>query len=161
MQVRPYQPSDEGAVLALLRLNIPHFFAEAEADDFKKYLASEREDYFVMEQNEQIIGAGGINYFPTYNKARISWDFFHPDFHGKGFGSQLLQHRIEHVKNLKQYSLLEVRTSQLVYKFYQKNGFVLRKKVANYWAEGFDLYRMEMNLIGNQFNTSTPLPHST
>ena len=37
---------------------------------------------------------------------------------------------------------LIVRTSQLVYRFYEKQGFELEKVVKDYWAEGYDLYLM-------------------
>ena len=36
-----------------------------------------------------------------------------------------------------------VRTSQHTHLFYEKQGFVLRETIANYWSEGFDLYFME------------------
>ncbi|EMR01507.1 hypothetical protein ADICEAN_03364 [Cesiribacter andamanensis AMV16] len=36
-----------------------------------------------------------------------------------------------------------VRTSQLVYRFYEKGGFTLKEVVQEYWAPGFDLYYME------------------
>ncbi len=38
-----------------------------------------------------------------------------------------------------------VRTSQHVYQFYEKMGFTLKAPVVkDYWAEGFDLYEMEL-----------------
>jgi ribosomal protein S18 acetylase RimI-like enzyme len=36
-----------------------------------------------------------------------------------------------------------VRTTQLVYRFYEKAGFKLVEQQKDYWAEGLDLYRME------------------
>jgi hypothetical protein len=39
-----------------------------------------------------------------------------------------------------------VRTTQLVYPFYQKAGFTLDKVEQDYWANGFDLYQMMLQL---------------
>ena len=38
---------------------------------------------------------------------------------------------------------ITVRSSQVAYKFYEKQGFVLNEIKKNYWAEGFDMYSME------------------
>jgi hypothetical protein len=37
-----------------------------------------------------------------------------------------------------------VRTTQLVYPFYQKLGFEIRKSEPDFWAPGFDLVEMEL-----------------
>jgi GNAT superfamily N-acetyltransferase len=97
-----------------------------------------------MEHEGQIIGSGGIN-FPVQNSATISWDIVHPDFHGMGLGSRLLNYRIEQLKEIKDVQNIKVRTSQFVYEFYEKNGFKLLNKVDDYWAKGFHLYEMELS----------------
>ncbi|UKJ09366.1 GNAT family N-acetyltransferase [Solitalea lacus] len=73
----------------------------------------------------------------------MSWDIIDPDFQGRGVGQKLLNYRIELLKSIKDIERIKVRTSQLAYKFYQKNGFVLQTVVKNYWAKGFDLYDMQ------------------
>lgn len=145
-QIRPYQIKDKPSVLQLLQKNIPQYFAPSEYHDLVDYLAKEREDYFVIEQAGALIGAGGINYFPEEKKARISWDFLDPDAQGQGLGSQLLAHRIDHIRKQKNYIRIEVRTSQFAFQFYKKGGFETQKIIKDYWAPGFDLYLMEMAL---------------
>lgn len=144
--IRPYAPTDKQAVLALLQLNIPQYFAETEAQDLIVYLHEHLEDYFVVEEAGTIVGVGGINYFPGERLARLSWDIVHPGFQGKGIGTNLTQHRINHIRSNPTIDQVIVRTSQLVYKFYERLGFVLEHTEKDYWAKGFDLYQMQLPL---------------
>ncbi len=143
MKIRRYISKDKEAVIRLLDLNTPMFFDEIEKEDLKKYLEDEIEDYFVAEENSEILGAGGINYFPDEKTARISWDMIKPNSQGKGIGRKLTEHRIKHLNKNDEIDLLVVRTTQLTYKFYEKMGFKLTKIEKDFWAEGFDLYQME------------------
>lgn len=144
--IRPYTPADKAQLLHLLRLNIPAYFAPEEESDFAGYLAKEVEDYFVVEEAGELIGAGGINYFPEKGTARISWDVVHPNHQGKGIGSRLLQHRINILKGKLDIHTAIVRTTQLVYKFYERQGFTLEKTERDFWAKDFDLYQLRMSL---------------
>jgi [ribosomal protein S18]-alanine N-acetyltransferase len=144
--IREYDDKDKNQLLNLLRLNTPQYFAPAEEADFENYLAYHREDYFVVEEKEQIIGAGGLNYFANNTEARISWDIIHPDFQGKNIGKALTLYRLNHLKSKTPVRIVYVRTTQLVYQFYQKMGFVLEKTQPDFWAPGFDLYQLKMPL---------------
>ncbi|RDV13836.1 N-acetyltransferase [Pontibacter diazotrophicus] len=144
--IRAYTSKDKEELVALLRLNTPQYFDESEEADFIEYLDNRLEDYFVVEDNREIIGSGGINYFPESKLACISWDMVHPNFQGRGVGKQLTLHRIEHIKKNPAINLIVVRTTQLVYKFYEKMGFDLEKTEKDFWAKGFDLYQMQMTL---------------
>ncbi|MBD1398520.1 GNAT family N-acetyltransferase [Pontibacter sp. JH31] len=144
--IRPYATTDREALLHILRLNTPRYFAPEEEADFAAYLDEHLEAYFVVEQAGQIVGAGGLNYFDDNTWARISWDLIHPDFQGQGIGKALTQFRIEEARKQPNLRLIQVRTSQLVYPFYQKLGFVLEKVEKDFWAVGFDLYQMNLAL---------------
>ena len=144
--IRQYTSTDKDELLHLLKLNTPRYFAASEEIDFITYLDNYLEDYFVVEDNGKIIGAGGINYFFDNTEARLSWDLIHPDCQGQGLGKQLTLHRINYLKNNTPVNLLYVRTTQLAYLFYQKMGFVLEKIEKDLWAPGFDLYQMRMPL---------------
>ncbi|NDK55156.1 GNAT family N-acetyltransferase [Pontibacter fetidus] len=146
--IRPYTSSDKTALIDLLKLNTPLYFAEAEEADFIEYLEQHLEDYFVVEEAGAIVGAGGINYFSDDKIARLSWDIVHPAYQGKRIGSQLTQHRINHIKANPGINTIVVRTTQLAYPFYQKMGFTLVKTEKDYWAKGFDLYEMYLSLAG-------------
>ena len=64
---------------------------------------------------------------------------------GKSLGKKLLRYRIEVLKAIPSIKKITVRTSQLAYKFYEKQGFTLNEIKRNYWADGFDMYSMQYN----------------
>lgn len=140
--IREYKMSDKEAVLNLLKSNTPQYFSPEEEKDFVYYLENEIEYYFILEINKQIVGSGGFNFSGDNTKGKISWDILLPEFQGKSWGSFLLNYRIELLKKFKGIQEITVRTSQLVYTFYEKQGFKLIKIEKDYWAKGFDLYLM-------------------
>jgi N-acetylglutamate synthase-like GNAT family acetyltransferase len=146
LRIRPWEPADQATVLNLMDLNTPRWFAPAERKALEDYLAREREDYFVLELESQVVGCGGVNYFPGQKLARIAWDILHPAYQGKGYGSHLLRYRLDLIRANSAIERVIVRTSQVAYLYYAKNGFRLLETVGDYWAPGFDLYTMELRL---------------
>lgn len=145
--IRPYTSQDKEQIMELLRLNTPEFFHEEEEDNLIDYLDHHAQHYFVVEDAGIIVGAGGYNTGFNDGKAvRISWDMIHPGFQGKGIGRKLTQYRIDEIKTLPEVEVIIVRTTQLVYQFYQKLGFRLIKTERDFWAQGFDLYQMELRV---------------
>ncbi|UYW01896.1 GNAT family N-acetyltransferase [Flavobacterium agricola] len=142
--IREYKTENFNNLCKLLQQNIPTYFAVTEYQDFVNYLNNEIENYFVAQINNTIVGCGGINYKTKEKTAMISWDIIHPEYQGKGIGKLLLNHRISYIKqNYPTYKIV-VRTSQLVHKFYEKQGFKLLEIHKNFWADGFDMYKMEL-----------------
>jgi ribosomal-protein-alanine N-acetyltransferase len=142
LTIREYKSNDKNEVLAILKLNVPKYFAESEIEDLEDYLKYKIEKYFVATIGDLIIGAGGINFDDNNKTAKISWDFIDVKFKGKGIGQSLLKYRIDFIQSNYVSATIKVRTSQLAYKFYEKNGFTLKKIEKDYWATGFDLYSM-------------------
>ena len=66
--IREYEPADKNAVMDLIRLNIPMYFAVEEEAAFDMYLDRERELYYVLLVDELIVGCGGINFSPRLSK---------------------------------------------------------------------------------------------
>ena len=141
--IRDYKNADKKAVLNLLKLNTPNYFSPEEKKDLIYFLEKEIEYYFVIEIDKQIVGCGGFNFSGDKTTGKISWDILHPDFQGKSLGTLLLNYRIEKLKEFKELEKIIVRTTQLVYKFYEKSGFKLIEVSEDYWAKGFHLYKME------------------
>ena len=140
--IREYKSGDKREVLALLRLNTPVYFAPEENDNLLHYLDHEIEAYFVIQLGDKVVGSGGINFSKNKNSATISWDLIHPDFQRKALGRMLLIYRLEEIKKIASIQKVSVRTTQLVYQFYEKNGFKLLEISEDYWAKGFHLYNM-------------------
>jgi ribosomal protein S18 acetylase RimI-like enzyme len=141
--IREYKSTDQEEILNLLRLNTPIYFSLEEEPDLIYYLQHEIDFYFVIEINGMIVGSGGINFNENKTLGKISWDILHPDFQGKKLGSALLKYRIEKLKQVPEVKEIIVRTSQLVYQFYEKNGFQLIEIIEHYWAKNFHLYKMK------------------
>ena len=142
--IRPYEKSDKAYVINLFRLNTPNYFSSEEEDDLIYFLENEREQYYVVSINKEIVGCGGYNFSEDKSIGVICWDIVHPNFQGKSVGRNLLNYRITQIKNVNSIRKITVRTSQLVYRFYEKQGFVLVEIVQDYWSKGFDLYRMDL-----------------
>ncbi|MDT0294775.1 GNAT family N-acetyltransferase [Mesonia ostreae] len=141
IHIRAYREKDQPALVALLKLNTPTYFSVEEERDLITYLETEREDYFVVELAHKIVGCGGINTKGT--TGILSWAFIHPEYQRKGIGNQLIAYRIKHLLQQKKSSKIIVRTIQLVYPFFEKNGFKVMQVEKDYWSKGFDLYLME------------------
>ncbi|MCO4813828.1 MAG: GNAT family N-acetyltransferase [Flavobacteriales bacterium] len=143
--IRSYSAKDFEQVVILFRANTPEFFSTQEETDLIQYLKNETEDYFVIEKENQVIGSGGINYSNQNSIGIISWDIIDPKHQGLGIGLMLLNHRLHLLKNKSSIQKIIVRTSQVVFPFYEKAGFELIEVKTDYWAKGFDLYLMEIN----------------
>ena len=148
VNIREYTPADKPYLIALLRLNTPHYFSPEEEQDLIHYLDNSIYKYYVLTKNENIVGAGGINLSDDLTTGILSWDFFHPDYHGQGLGTTLTRFRIQKIKEMSTVTTVRVRTSQLTYKFYGKFGFKICEINKDYWAKGLDLYLME-NRVNN------------
>ena len=120
-------------------------FDHSEESDYKTYLETELGDYFVVEENGIIVGAGGINYVTNKNMACLSWDIISPSSQGKGIGRKLTEFRINYLNENPTIHNIIVRTSQLVYKFYEKLGFELESVEKDFWAKNYDMYQMKYN----------------
>lgn len=144
--IREYKSIDKSAVVELIRLNIPKYFAPSEEDDFSRYLDFEIEFYYVLLFDGKLVGCGGINFSDNRMTGKISWDILHPEYQGKSLGTYLLEYRIKKLKSIDSVQRITVRTSQLAYEFYGKRGFELLEIKKDYWAKGFDMYRMEYKI---------------
>lgn len=142
MEIREYVDTDRDMVVGLLRSNTPAYFSPEEESDFICYLADEIEKYYVVVIEGDIVACGGVNFSNDKTVAMLSWDMVHPLYQGKGIGSALTRFRIVRVKEIESVKTISVRTSQFVYPFYERFGLILREVQKDYWAKGYDMYRL-------------------
>lgn len=128
--IREYLTTDKEVVMNLIKLNTPNFFAKEEVNDLSNYLDKEIELYYVLLVDGKVVGCGGINFAEKRTIGKISWDIMHPDYQGKSLGKKLLRYRIKVLKAIPSIKKITVRTSQLAYKFYEKQGFTLNESNA-------------------------------
>lgn len=143
MLLRPYAPTDYDRIMQLFLLNTPTYFHPREQADLEYFLTLEMETdpYYVLEHEGEVLASGG--YYFENNKAGLSWFIVHPAHHGRGLGSQLVNHHLAILKKSNVEKII-VDTSQLVYPFYERFGFVLISTKDDHWGPGMHLYSMEL-----------------
>jgi len=145
--IRTAQKQDFKFLSKIFFLNVPKYFDKKELDDFKKYFNSKNlESYFIIESQGKLVGGGGYAY-ENMKTARICWLFIDPSYHGFGFGKKLVNYCIKILKNNRRLNVIEVETSNLTYKFYEKLNFKIEYIKKDYWPNNDDLYFMKIDLI--------------
>jgi ribosomal-protein-alanine N-acetyltransferase len=140
--LRRYQHSDLPQLIELFLLNTPTYFHEKEQQDLEEYLQTEVEEYFVMEDEGKVVAGGGCN--AEEGTGWLSWYLVHPDRQGQGLGKRLAKHSLDVLQANPFVTGIEVRTSQLVFPFYEKLGFKLISTEDDHWGPGFHLYHMRL-----------------
>lgn len=146
MIIRQYQQSDTENILNILDLNTPEYFSPNERKDLIYYLDNYAQNYYVVEIGDELVGCGGFNLSEDCKTGKISWDIIRPQKQGLGIGTELTKYRIREMKKINSIIIISVRTSQLVYPFYEKFGLEIREIVKDYWDKGFDLYRLDCSI---------------
>jgi [ribosomal protein S18]-alanine N-acetyltransferase len=146
MTIRHYKPTDFSACIYIMQCNTPQWFHPDEEREFAHYLETEIEDYFVAELEGVVVGCAGLNTQKDTENITLSWGMVHPAFHQQRIGVALLSHRIEYAREKYHAKTLAVRTSQLAFGFFEKQGFTLNEIKKDYWAPGFDCYEMQLPL---------------
>ena len=145
--IRTAQKQDFKFLSKIFSLNVPKYFDKKELNDFKKYFNSKNlESYFIIESQGKLVGGGGYAY-ENMKTARICWLFIDPNYHGFGFGKKLVNYCIKILKNNRKLNVIEVETSNLTYKFYEKLNFKIEYIKKDYWPNNDDLYFLKIDLI--------------
>ena len=145
--IRNADHTDLNFLIKIFTLNIPKYFDKTELDDFKKYFNSNNiETYFIIESEGKILGAAGYAY-KNKQTANICCVFIDPDYHSNGLGTKLVNHCVDILKRDDQLNVIQLETSNLTYKFYEKLNFKIQYIKKEYWPNNDDLYFMNMDLM--------------
>ena len=141
--IRAYMPADREACLAIFRSNLPKYFAPEELLLFTNWLDKPGlEDYFVLEVGQQVIGCGGYYTLPELQLANLAWGMIHQEYHGKGYGRQLTEFRLERMREKHPTFERRLSTSQHTFLFYQKMGYRTVEIIKDGFGPGLDKYVM-------------------
>ncbi len=150
MHLRPYQPPDRPACLAIFDSNTPPFFDPGERSDFAEFLADVRWPYFVVERPgagsvNEIVACGGYFVRPGTTEAILVWGMVRRDLHGGGIGTYLTRERLE---RLAQQGVASVRivTSQYTRAFYERLGFAEQNLEPDGFGPGLHKYTLVLRL---------------
>ena len=140
-RIKPYKEAYWTEVRQVFLRNTPTYFHPEELADLRHYLDREAQGYFVLNLKGQIVGSGGYC-LSGPGLGRLAWDFLDPEFRGQGLGTLLIAHCLHRLNADFGVRSVEVYTSQLAWRFYERFGFELRRKEKDYWARDLDLYYM-------------------
>lgn len=151
LTIRPYQPTDFEACVAIFDSNTPPYFSPEERQPYISWLQEKSLDgrYFVLEYQGTIRACGGWFWEKERNYLGLSWGMVQQQYQKKGLGTALTEHRCKIAKAAYPNTPMQITTSQLTEAFYERMGFVTQKITPNDFALG--LHRHDMMTV-----TDTP-----
>jgi N-acetylglutamate synthase-like GNAT family acetyltransferase len=141
MNFRRFDAADTESVIAIFRSNIPKYFVESEEFELREYLAGGVEDYYVLEVDGEVAGAGGIA-LNADDTVSLCWGMIHSSRLGTGLGKLLTEYRLARSLELFGAKPVVTSTSQHTAGFYKKLGFVTVEHTPDGFGPGIDICRM-------------------
>jgi len=137
-----YQKRHRHLCMALFEQNCPQYFAVEERADYRKFLDSAPENYWLVGQSDECVACYGLSI--EGSDASINWIMVDPTAHRRGIGSAMIarafsiltDHRVTHLK---------VATSQHAVRFFARFGLTETSRTLNGWGLGMHRIDMEMD----------------
>ena len=142
MRIVPYDSKYFENCIKIIQSNTPKYIDDNEHSDYKNYLSRNDKIYFVLFKNSDIMACGGYGVNKSGTKAGLSWGLVHSQHHNKGYGSELLKYRLNHIKINYPNTEIHLDTSQHTYRFFEKFGFIVEQILKNEYRVGLDRYDM-------------------
>ena len=145
--VRKYEAEDLEPVVAVFRSNIPKYFGPSEEAGLREFLAAMRaEDYYVIEVDGEIVGAGGIA-LNEDDTVSLCWGMVREDHLGTGLGRKLTEFRVAASREKFGDRAMVTSTSQHTEGFYEKFGFRTVEHTPNGFGPGIDICKMRRDVL--------------
>lgn len=141
MNIRKYESSDIDSVISIFRSNIPKYFGPEEEPGLRDFLSGDVENYYVLELDGKVVGAGGIE-LNEDDTVSLCWGMVHNDHLGTGLGKLLTEYRMERSQEVFGDKPMVNSTSQHTEGFYKKLGFVTVERKPDGFGPGIDICRM-------------------
>lgn len=144
MQIISYRTADKPAVLSIFDKNCPEFFAPNERNDYLDFLDEYADGYRVCVHDDKVVGAFGL--YPKEGKdSRLQWILLDPDAQGLGLGTMIMEDVLKQANEL-EVKTIQIATSHVAFKFFEKHGAVIVSEVENGWGPGMHQVHMEIKL---------------
>lgn len=152
----PYQTIHHQACKQIFDSNTPPYFDETEAPALTLWLKAKDEGrlayasnlaeyFFVLYENDNVVACAGYYVTPHEMKANLVWGMVDRQNHGRGYGTELMNFRIAHIREHYPQHTIILDTSQYCFLFFEKLGFEVKGIVENGYAKG--LHRYDMVLL--------------
>jgi N-acetylglutamate synthase-like GNAT family acetyltransferase len=153
MIIRPYRAADKQACLDAFKSNMPESFTLSEMSDFEIWLDEQTsteasnddtiaEQYFVAEKDHHVVGCGGYYIDLARKEGTMTWGLVNKTNQKQSIGKELFQYRLQAIHSICSQCTVYLDTTQHVYRFFAKWGFVITKITKDYYAKGLDRYDM-------------------
>ena len=144
--LRNYSPHDRDECLSVFRTNVPTFFRDHELNDFEQFIDASGCLYFVVLEDDEIVGCGGYGLTDDSETADLCWGMARADLHGKRVGEFLLLGRLHTIIENTVANAVRLSTSQLTDGFFRHYGFELQSIKHDGIATGLDDVEMRLEL---------------
>ncbi len=135
-----YEACDRDACLSLFNENCPEFFAPNEKADYEEFLDQDYPGYYMVYADDVLAGVFGIMDL-GHETFCISWIMLTRNVQGKGVGSAMMKKALEDARAQKA-KIITISTSHLAFKFFEKFGAEIVKRIKHGW--GPNMHKIEM-----------------
>ena len=140
MRIVPYDSKYFKNCIKIIQSNTPKYIDYSEHSDYEDYLSRDDKIYFVLFEKSNIVACGGYGLNKSRAKVVLSWGLVHSQHHNKGYGSELLKYRLNHIKHNYPDTEIHLDTSQHTYRYFEKFGFNVKQILKNGYGKGLDRY---------------------